>query len=801
MICPDAEQWEDYLLPQIPPNDRQDLDEHLGKCSACRDYLNQARANEVLLGEVKHLGLSENRPYPLIRNSPVADVELAQSLLGQRYRVVRHVSSTPHSDVFQAVDTVIERQVAIKFLEGGSGKKTSEWQEARLMGRLNHSAIAQLHEIGQTQDHRFIVLEWVDGLPLTEAWRGLALAQRLRLFMDVLEAVQFAHRHHVIHQDLKPSNILVTSAMKPKILDFGIAVDTIYAPLQTEGLFRGTPAYCAPEQINRDHAIGPATDVFALGVLLYQLLADTHPFPATKAQVLFDEIQNRHPLLPTALAEHTPIPLQNICLKALEKDPQKRYPNGAALSHDLQRYLRGEKVWARPSFLANQVQQEVFQHGQTLKVWRHNDLLTQREFDRLEQIYERLVRPDDPSIIESRKLSVSQVCLYLGGWIVVLGCVVLFYKTWAHIPWWWRPTPALGATLLMGLIGGGLWFLRESRLAIGFLATANLLIPLTLGLTLGHWDLLTVTQCPWGDESVHRLLELNESTVRLGNMQLFLTASCWLAVSLVWLKWTRSSIFMLFTVLAGLGLWTVTLLISGLTTWPLATAAGRYLMAAIVLIACGIGFDLAKKTRYAWSPGVIGLGLLIGSLSVMALSEQSFMGWLGFNIPWLSLSEQRILGLFFNGLLYLGLAGLYQWVNHPLHRNLALVCNWLGPVHLLTPLRILDLDGLDLEASHRLVYRILLPVMSLGCIASSVTRQMKSFFFSGLGGVAASIHRLTTVHMSNLFAWPVSLILVGITSMLVSWWVPRWQARQQLKSVCDKNLHFSERDPTRSDNP
>ena len=180
MTCPDAEQWEDYLRQQMTHDQRQGLDEHLRECPICQDYLRQVRANEVLLDEVKQLELHKSAADSLRSDNPVTDVKQAQSLLGERYRVVRHVSSTPHSDVFQAVDAVLERQVAIKFLAGGSGEKTPAWQEARLMGRLNHSAIAQLHEIGQIQDHRFIVLEWVDGLPLTEAWKGLHLAQRLR---------------------------------------------------------------------------------------------------------------------------------------------------------------------------------------------------------------------------------------------------------------------------------------------------------------------------------------------------------------------------------------------------------------------------------------------------------------------------------------------------------------------------------------------------------------------------------------------------------------------------------------------
>jgi hypothetical protein len=116
-----------------------------------------------------------------------------------------------------------------------------------------------------------------------------------------------------------------------------------------------------------------------------------------------------------------------------------------------------------------------------------------------------------------------------------------------------------------------------------------------------------------------------------------------------------------------------------------------------------------------------------------------------------------------------------------LQRRLAQILNWLGPLHILSPLRILDLDALGILESHRTVYRVILPIASFIFVFGSVTRQMKSFFFSGLAGIAAAVHRLTTDRLDKFFAWPISLIIVGIIWMLLSWLVPRWQAKIKLK--------------------
>ncbi|MCJ7626029.1 MAG: hypothetical protein MUO76_21260, partial [Anaerolineaceae bacterium] len=135
----------------------------------------------------------------------------------------------------------------------------------------------------------------------------------------------------------------------------------------------------------------------------------------------------------------------------------------------------------------------------------------------------------------------------------------------------------------------------------------------------------------------------------------------------------------------------------------------------------------------------------------------------------------------FNGLIYLGLAGVCRSLGTRLQRTLASILNWLGPVHILGTLRMLDSDELSIPESHTIVYRILLPIASIGFVFGSVARQMKSFFFSGLAGIATAVQRFTTEYLKNFFAWPVSLIITGIIWMLVSWRVPLWRANRLLK--------------------
>jgi len=782
MSCPERETIENYVLGKLEAEELAEFEEHLQGCQACAAKLDEASENEKLLTELRTFG-QESSEDSADTAAQVLTIDSAQVLLGERYRVVRKVGQGSAGQVFQAVDTVLERLVAVKFLlqkTAAAESSAENWREARLMSQLNHPNIAQIYEVGELDSQRFIVMEWVDGLPISEAWKGLQTEQRLRMYLGILDAVGAAHRRGIVHRDLKPSNILVSSELKPKVLDFGIALEASASESLETAVYRGTPAYSAPEQITRPVRIFPATDVFALGVLLYQLLTDVLPFPQTKPDELFEAIRSKYPELPTAIAEKIPISLQNICLKALEKEPDKRYLNAQALCDDINRYLRGERVWSTPSFLADKIQQEVFYHRQKLTVWRDNKLLTEREHDKLDRIYERMVAPPDPSIIEARELSLSQVCLYLGGWISVLGSFVLFYSDWTSIPTVLQPAPAMLVTTAMIILGIRMWKKKESRLAVGFLATSNLLIPITILLMLGQWKILHPDTFHLGSETIAEGLESEGLHLVVGNLQLFLSASLWLGFSALFLRITRSSIFVLFSTIAFLALLTVCYVIGGMLDepWGQDVVAGRYLYPGLGLFAIGILADRRRLTHYAIPPCIIGLVLIVGSLSLIAASRNTLFGWL-WSRPDSILEEAEQIGLsfIFNGLFYLALASLCTRMGTVLQRRIAQVLNWMGPLHILGMLRGLDFEDLD----NQIIYRILLPIASIAFVFSSVARQMKSFFFSGLAGVAAAVHKFTVEHLDNFFSWPVSLMIVGIVGMLISVLVPRWQASKKLR--------------------
>jgi serine/threonine-protein kinase len=269
--------------------------------------------------------------------------------------------------------------VAIKILRDAwlsPARRERFLSEQRTLAQLNHPSIARLYDADTLADGTpWFVMEYVDGLPLTEyCWRRQSsIRERLQSFRSVCEAVQHAHQHAIIHRDLKPSNILVKSDGTVKLLDFGIAkqLPGVDKPVDRTltGLRLMTPAYAAPEQV-RDGPVGIYTDVYSLGVILYELLAGRLPFDLsdrTPAEAVA-MIAERHPEKPSAAARETEeLPgtssriaparktawadLDVLCLTAMHKDPQRRYRSVEALIRDIDHYLNGEPLEAQADTL------------------------------------------------------------------------------------------------------------------------------------------------------------------------------------------------------------------------------------------------------------------------------------------------------------------------------------------------------------------------------------------------------------------------------------------------------------------
>jgi serine/threonine-protein kinase len=274
------------------------------------------------------------------------------------YRLVRELGRGGMGSVWLAerVDGLIDRPVALKLphvIANFSGLAERMARERTILAALNHPHIARLYDAGLTDDGQpYLALEYVEGQPLDVYCKSLNLRGRLRLFLQVANAVAYAHGQLIVHRDLKPANILVTSDGYVRLLDFGIAKllddegarDSALTEFGPRAL---TPDYASPEQI-RGEPLTVAADVYSLGVLLYELLTERLPHPRQSRPELEHAILNLEPPRPSDVARELRGDLDTIALKALKKQPDERYATVNALADDVLRYLDGRPVLARP---------------------------------------------------------------------------------------------------------------------------------------------------------------------------------------------------------------------------------------------------------------------------------------------------------------------------------------------------------------------------------------------------------------------------------------------------------------------
>jgi serine/threonine-protein kinase len=283
-------------------------------------------------------------------------------LLGCRlgpYEVRAHLGSGGMGDVYRAarVDDYAQ-EVALKVVRPGLGGEVAQRfrTERQVLAELRHPHIARLLDGGTTPDGLpYLVMELL-GPPIDRHCDadGLPLRQRVRLLHAVCLAVAHAHEKGILHRDLKPSNVLVAADGTPRVTDFGLAkhfgvLEAADAAGTQTGQVLGTPSYMAPEQAaGRPAAVGPATDVWALGAILYELLTGRPPFKADTPRETLDQVCTREPVAPARLQPGVPRDLETVCLKCLEKEPARRYQSARDLADDLARFLEGQPVRARP---------------------------------------------------------------------------------------------------------------------------------------------------------------------------------------------------------------------------------------------------------------------------------------------------------------------------------------------------------------------------------------------------------------------------------------------------------------------
>jgi serine/threonine protein kinase len=277
------------------------------------------------------------------------------------YELLGRIARGGMGVIYKARQVCLNRVVAVKMMLPGllvSEAEASRFQnEAEVIANLRHPNIVAVHEVGAHDGQRYFSMDYVEGQSLAAVVRDHPLPARTaaRYVKVIAEAIHYAHQQGILHRDLKPSNVLLDKAGNPRITDFGLAKRlSSDSRLTTTGTVLGTPSYMPPEQADgKSRHLGPASDVYSIGAILYELLTGRPPFQAATPLDTILLVINTEPIAPRRLNPKLSRDLETICLKCLEKDPRWRYQSAQELADDLDRYLKREPIKARPISLLN----------------------------------------------------------------------------------------------------------------------------------------------------------------------------------------------------------------------------------------------------------------------------------------------------------------------------------------------------------------------------------------------------------------------------------------------------------------
>ena len=684
------------------------------------------------------------------------------------FRTIEKIGSGGGGDVYKLDDRELGRSVAAKVLRADSALHQGIegfLREARSLALFEDARIVRIFEFRRQSDPPVLLMEYVDGFPLDRIAPSLEYRQRAKLLIEIAEAIDHAHRSGVQHRDLKPANVLVDAKLQPRILDFGLASGE---PWRGHGL--GTPAYMAPEQLDPERPINARTDVYALGAMLYEVLCGQQPYDGTTREEWIETIRRGDPRLPVELAPDVPEPLQAIALKAMEADPARRYATAGNLAADLQRWLDGQPVTARPSVYEDTLSRRLQPHLAEIREWARLKLLWPHEADALENQYRRLEVREEEWLLRSRGLPLSQISLYLGA--VLLFCGALFY----YIAYLNEAVNGIAGPLVflafpfagINLIARRLYLGERQSVAVAFHLAAVLLLPLFLLTALdaaGWWPAT-------GGES-----ELIVDWVSNRQLQIVTGLAAAWGVTLALL--TRTVTFSTYLMVLTAAFYLALLSDLGLSTW---LEEGRYdalglrlFPLAAVLVAGGVFGDRSRREWLARPAYVAAALVLAFALEAIALDGRA-MAWLGVSLqPLMAGSEgdpvtlDTTVTMAINGMVFYGIGRAAERTGLPAMSTAAWLLCSAAPFAILEPGALLSASG---DYPVRFTWAYL--VFAVGIALLSRLRQRKAFYYAGLINTIVALFFLTRDHeWWDRPAWAVVVLTIGLALLFAGYGLHR----------------------------
>ena len=685
------------------------------------------------------------------------------------FRTIERLGAGGMGEVYKLQDLKLDRIVAAKVLRRDSSVRTNLagfLREAKSLALFSDPSVVQIFEFRADATPPVLIMEFVEGFELGRLGRSLEFRQRAAIVRDVCLAIQRAHDLGIQHRDLKPSNVMLDGRLAPKILDFGLAAGDPRA-----GHLRGTLHYLAPEQLDPSQPIDARTDVYALGVILYELIAGAVPYADGTEQDVVAAIRAGQPRLPVELEPRVPEALQRVALKAMARRPADRYGSAQEMAQDLERYLDGRPVTARPAQYTSTLESRVRPHREQIDEWTRLKLIYPHEAARLHAAYRRLDAHEDDWIAASRTLSYSQIALYLGAFFLFAGSLFYFaaHRFYDAVTGVVRPFFILGVPFL-GLNAAGRWlYQRDHRaVAVAFYLAGVTLLPLFLLIWFHETGLWVVAKDTPGqlfdDGSIsNRQLQI---TILLAGMW-----SGWLAI-----RTRTGALSTVFTLLVCLFVLAV-LADAGLRDW---LDAGRYDRLAlhawplVLLYAAGGAFcDRQQRAWFAQPLFVASVVSLVAVLDLFALDGR-MLNDLGLSLQRLQSSSvtnpvllDTVVGLTFNGLLFYGIAWLVERHGSDATTAAAQLLFTIAPFSILEPVAYLCET-----AQYSLTLDWLYLGLAIAIALVSHQRQRKSFYYAGI--VNSGVALFFIANHRDWFAkpaWAVALIVTGLAALAGGFWI------------------------------